>query len=84
MSLAIMMGMAGGYGLGYVNNSWDVINALYGWETTSQKSLWDSLVGSVFSLGAGIGCSVAGKVMQFGRRKSMFLSCVVGIVGCSI
>ena len=35
MSIVFMIGTAAGYGLSYVNQSWNVVNAIYGWNTIS-------------------------------------------------
>ena len=61
MSVVFVSGISVGYGLAYSNNSMPVINAIYGWDSSKDQAKWDSLYGSVFPLGAGIGCSYSGK-----------------------
>ena len=61
MSVVLVSGISVGYGLAYSNNTMPVINAIYGWETQKEQATWDSLYGSMYALGAGIGCSYSGK-----------------------
>lgn len=63
MSIIICIGITCGYGLAYTNNTMPVINAIYNWDTEGKTAGWDSLVGCIFTLGAGIGASFAGKLI---------------------
>lgn len=35
-------------------------------------------------LGAGIGATTAGKIVQRGRRQAHFIACTIGIIGCGL
>jgi hypothetical protein len=63
MLIIFVSGIATGYGLAYTNNSMPVINAVYNWDINGTTVVWDSVVGCMFTLGAGVGCSIAGKIV---------------------
>lgn len=84
MVLDVLAGIIIGYSLAYVNNAIPVINAIFGWETDAEKALNDALINAGISLGAGIGASVGGKAIKYGRRKTVLVSSVIGILGCTI
>jgi MFS family permease len=84
MILVTISGIVCGYGLAYTNNVIAVLNAVFGWETNSQQTINDSLYSAIFPLGAGVGATVAGKLVQYGRRNAHFIACAIGIVGVTI
>jgi MFS family permease len=63
MMVIFCSGISCGYGLAYTNNTMPVINAIYGWDDDASKYKWDSLIGCIFTLGAGIGATSAGKII---------------------
>ena len=56
----------------------------YGWVTDSEKSLHQSLIGSSVIVGLSVGALLGGKVIIMGRRKTMIVMNVVGIVGVAM
>jgi MFS family permease len=84
MTLVSLSGITIGYGLGYTANTLPVINAVFGWESSKEIDLNDSLISSAFSFGAAFGASSGGKLIGRGRRLTMLGSIIIGIVGCTI
>ena len=84
MCFIFTSGIATGYGLAYTNSALPVINQVFGWTTQNQQTLWDSIVSCTFVLGAGIGASTGGSIVQRGRRNAHFIACGLGICGCAL
>lgn len=84
MMVIFCSGISCGYGLAYTNNTMPVINAIYGWDDDASRYKWDSLIGCIFTLGAGIGATSAGKIIQSGRRRAHFIACAIGTIGCAV
>ena len=82
MIIVFISGLSVGYGLAYTNNVLDIINAVFGWDNSA--ALYDSLYSSIFALGAAVGCSSAGKLIQYGRRRAHFIAGGIGIVGVGL
>ena len=56
----------------------------YGWDTDSQQALYQSLIGSSVIVGLCAGSMFAGKIILIGRRKTMLLFNMVGMVGVTM
>ena len=58
-----------------------MFTAQYNWDSGSEKSLFNSLIASSMILGVLLGCATAGKLIQFGRRKTILLGILIGAIG---
>lgn len=56
----------------------------YKWTTTSEQSLNQSLIGTSVMVGLTVGAMIGGKVMLIGRRKTMIIFNLVGMVGVTM
>ena len=70
-----------GYSTASANQVTDTLNQKYGWTTEHEKSLHQSLIGTSIVVGMAIGAFTAGKVIPYGRRLSMMLANMIGIIG---
>jgi hypothetical protein len=61
-----------------------MLHIKYDWPRERQQAIWDSIISATPMLGLCIGCLTGGKVMQFGRRFSCMIACVVGLTGTGI
>lgn len=80
-----MVGIIIGFGFGNTTNLLESFNAFYGWKEDSSAASWnDSFISSCFLLGQMIGATVGGKLMFIGRRKTILIAMLIGIVGCCV
>lgn len=63
MTIVFISGIVCGYGLAYTNNVIPILNAVFGWDTASEQTKWDSLYSAIFPLGAGVGATIAGRLV---------------------
>ena len=59
------------------------MNAKNGWDE-KESDKYDQYIGASIYAGTVVGAAFAGKIIQFGRRLSLFIVCIVGIIGCSL
>jgi len=57
------------------------MKAQYGW---SNDGLYEGLIGGSIYLGASLGAISGGKVVQRGRRRAVFISLAICMVGTGI
>ena len=68
------------YALTYHNLLTDCFNAKFEW--TKQESVSkNSMIGGSLVLGLTFGALIGGPMMKIGRRKSLMISIVIGIIG---
>ena len=73
-----------GYSIPSTNQLKDLFDVKYGWKTQSEQDFHESLIGSIIVLGLAAGAFSAGKMIPYGRRKTMMLTSIIGIVGVSL
>ena len=56
----------------------------FGWDTTAKANYYQALLGAAVVLGMALGAVGGGVLMKIGRRKALFVSCAIGIVGTLI
>lgn len=76
--------MLAGYCATYTNNASELLNAKYGWTTTSEIAIYQSLVGSSVILGYCIGAASGGKFIKIGRRKMIIIACLLGMLSTTV
>ena len=84
MLVMILSGASFPYGMTCVNQLSDTFNAKYQWESTFDRNFHQTLIVSSFFFGMTIGATLAGKILKIGRRRTIFLCCVIGMLGVAI
>jgi hypothetical protein len=82
--LLISAGTFFGYCTGYTNQTVTMLHIKYNWPRERQQAIWDSIISATPMLGLCIGCVTGGKVMQYGRRLSCILACLIGLGGTAL
>ena len=81
MIILDLSGLLIGYSISYQNQVTKCFNAKFGWETDSDKSLYNAIIGTSEILGMTIGAIFGGILMKIGRRKSLIIICFIGMTG---
>ena len=79
-----LAGFSGGYVLGLTNQFTPMLDAQYGWEKGHEQTLFNSLLASSGIFGVVLGCAVAGKLIQYGRRMSIILAIFIYFIGTGV
>lgn len=59
-----------------------LFETLYDWgDDPKKQNLNESIMNTLFCVGTIVGTSLGGKLMQSGRNRAFYVSCVVGMVG---
>ncbi len=82
MFLMVLSGINLGY-MDYSNQAAALYNAQYKWMTPHEITVNQQYIGASIILGCTIGAASGGKLMQWGRRRALFITCAVGMVGVS-
>lgn len=77
-----------GFSLGYATCYSDqveyIFDAKFGNDNTEKKNHASSLIGGSNTLGMTLGAVSGGLIMKIGRRNTLILSCILGIIGCGV
>ena len=76
-----LTGIIHGYSASYYNQAIDLINVKLGYTNSDQSDVMDAYLGSCVIFGMMIGSLSGGILMKIGRRRSLMLACLLGIVG---
>ena len=83
-SLIIFLNIPGfiiGYSKGYQNQLTPCFEAKYGWAPGHDQAIHNAYLGGSVMLGMTVGAVAGGIIMRVGRRRTLFISVLVGIVG---
>jgi predicted MFS family arabinose efflux permease len=81
MLVPVLAGIPVGYAPSYTNNASAILRAKYHYD---EKSINESIIGSSVVLGIAFGAAIGGKLVQKGRRLTLFIACAIGTVGIAI
>ena len=82
--LEMLSGLNLGYGLTYLNQCASLLYSKNGWTSVNERTWHISVLGSSMIVGQWLGSGIAGKLMRESRRKALFLSIIVGVIGCML
>ena len=83
MTLNMVVGMTIGYGLANTNNMQPTFKAEFDWNE-SNDGWHNSVIGASYLFGLSFGAFAGGILVAYGRRKTLFISIMIGFVGCLV
>ena len=88
MVLFLILQTALGFQIGYVfcytNQLTPALNAKYDWDTPSEQSYYESIVGASGVGTTIVGTAMGGKLIKYGRRRTLIIQGWIGVVGILI
>ena len=80
MGVMVLSGVTQGY-IDYSNQAACLYNVQYGWTDEKEIAYNQQSIGASIILGCTIGAALAGKLVQYGRRRAHFVACFAGMFG---
>lgn len=81
ISVLNLTGAQIGYIVAYQNQLSACFKAKFGWQDGYDTDIHNSLLGCSVVVGLALGAICGGRLIQIGRRRSIFVICTIGIIG---